>query len=455
MARPRLEGSPPAAGGLARLRSLLRPGMGFKRWLVVIFVGELLLASAGALVLRQLYREAAPEGPGSSPILWLLTLQFLPLGLRPVVLVAAGAAVFLFGLRRLMDALMEPLGGSRGAPLVEMLVRDRTLARGVRIVAIGGGTGLSTLLRGLKAHTSNLTAIVTVADDGGSSGKLRTELGMPPMGDIRNCIAALADTEATMTRLLQYRFPEDGEASGGLGGHAVGNVLIAALSEIEGDFEEGVRKMNGVLAVRGRVVPAAPVPLTLHAELDDGATRIGQSRIARARGIRRVWVTPLDARASGDALEAIAAADLVVVGPGSLFTSLLPCLLVGEIATALRAAAAPCVYVANVATQLGETEDFALIDHLDALQRHLGDGVFDIVLANGNLGARAPADWPDRPVAPELPESWRRRVRFVIADVVDAGNAHHHDPEKLALALLALPALGLMRRARPDALRSA
>ncbi len=344
-----------AGSGVDRFRRLLRPGIGLKRWLVVIFLGELLIAIAGALVLRQVVREVAPGGAPDASVIWFLTLQFLPPWLRVVVLLAIGLGILVFGLRHLLETLMEPLA-SRDAPLVDLLVRQRALARGPRIVAIGGGTGLSTLLRGLKAYSSNLTAIVTVADDGGSSGRLRDAIGLPPMGDIRNCLAALSDSEATMTRLLQYRFPE-AMRPGGLGGHALGNLLIAALSDMEGDFEEGVRRMNQVLAVRGRVVPAAPVPLTLHAELADGTRLVGQSVIGRARAIRRVWIAPGDVHASGDAVEAILAADLIVLGPGSLFTSLLPNLLVAEIREALRAARAPAVYVANVATQVGETED--------------------------------------------------------------------------------------------------
>lgn len=240
-----------AGGGLDRLRRLMRPGIGLKRWLIVVFLGELLIAIAGALVLRQVVREVAPGGAPDASLIWFLTLQFLPPWLRVVALLAIGLAILVFGLRHLLGTLMEPLA-SRDAPLVDLLVRQRALARGPRIVAIGGGTGLSTLLRGLKAYSSNLTAIVTVADDGGSSGRLRDAIGLPPMGDIRNCLAALSDSEATMTRLLQYRFPE-AMRPGGLGGHALGNLLIAALSDMEGDFEEGVRRMNEVLAVRGRV----------------------------------------------------------------------------------------------------------------------------------------------------------------------------------------------------------
>jgi uncharacterized cofD-like protein len=444
-----------AGGGLDRLRRVLRPGIGLKRWLLVIFFGELLIAIAGAFVLRQLVREAAPGGAPDASLIWFLTLQFLPPWLRVVVLLGAGLLIFVFGLRRLLETLMEPLA-SRGAPLVDLLVRQRALARGPRIVAIGGGTGLSALLRGLKAYSSNLTAIVTVADDGGSSGRLRDAIGLPPMGDIRNCLAALSDAEATMTRLLQYRFPE-AMRPGGLGGHALGNLLIAALSDLEGDFEEGVRRMNQVLAVRGQVVPAAPVPLTLHAELADGTRLVGQSAIARARGIRRVWIAPGDVHATRDAVEAIMAADIIVLGPGSLFTSLLPNLLVAEIREAVRAARAPAVYVANVATQVGETEAFTLADHLQAIVDSVGDGIIDAVLANDDLAARAPRDWPARAVEPTLPDAWRDRVRFRTAAVVDPDNAHRHDPQRLAAAVVALQADGVVAAPRVplEAARSA
>jgi uncharacterized cofD-like protein len=440
---------------LDRVRRLMRPGIGLKRWLLVIFFGELLIAIAGALVFRQLVREAAPGGAEEASLIWFVTLQFLPPWLRVVVLFGVGLLIFVVGLRRLLETLMEPLA-SRGAPLVDLLVRQRALARGPRIVAIGGGTGLSTLLRGLKAYSSNLTAIVTVADDGGSSGRLRDAIGLPPMGDIRNCLAALSDSEATMTRLLQYRFPE-AMRPGGLGGHALGNLLIAALSDLEGDFEEGVRRMNQVLAVRGQVVPAAPVPLTLHAELSDGTRLMGQSAIARARGIRRVWIVPGDVHATRDAVEAIMAADVIVLGPGSLFTSLLPNLLVAEIREAVRAARAQLIYVANVATQVGETEEFTLADHLQAIVDSVGGGIIDAVLANDDMAARAPRDWTARAIEPTLPDAWRSRVRFRTAAVVDPDNAHRHDPQRLAAAVLALQADGVLTGPRMpvEAARSA
>ena len=306
-----------------------------------------------------------------------------------MVVLAVGVGIFLWGLRRLVGVLLEPFP-AHTQPLVELVYQKRSLARGRRIVAIGGGTGQSTLLRGLKQATSNLTAIVTVADDGGSSGKLREELGIAPVGDIRNCITALADAEPTMTRLLQYRFPTDSPDAAGLGGHAFGNLLIAALSDIAGDFEEGVRLSNRVLAVRGQVVPVAPVPLTLHAELADGRELDGQSQIMRSRGIRRVWITPATVEASVDAVEAIRSAELIVLGPGSLYTSLLPSLLVPGIRSALEATSGVRVFVCNVATQPGETEGYTLSEHLAALHAHGVGSLVDVVLANDNT-TRSPA----------------------------------------------------------------
>jgi uncharacterized cofD-like protein len=416
------------------IRRWLRPGVGVKRWLLVVFLGELLLALAGALVIRLVFRDVPPDS-FAGQLFDLVSLQMLPLLLRPAVVLVVGVGIFLYGSWRLVNVLLEPFP-ARTEPLVELIYQKRSLARGPRIVAIGGGTGLSVLLRGLKEATSNITAVVTVADDGGSSGMLRQELGLPPVGDLRNCIAALADAEPTMTRLLQYRFP-DGPESAGVSGHALGNLIIAALSDIEGDFEEGVRQSNKVLAVRGQVVPVASVPLTLHAELADGRTLAGQSIIARAHGIRRVWITPDDAEASEEAVAAIAAADLVVIGPGSLYTSVLPSLLVPAIRAALGSTSALRVYAANVATQLGETEGYTLSEHLAALNAHGVGPVIDTVVANDDTGARTKPGDPASPVIIDL-EAGGGRPRLVLTSVVDDDNAHHHDPHKLAAVLIRL-----------------
>ena len=251
------------------LRRWLTPGIGIKRWMLLVFVGLLFLALAFAYALRQATRELEPGGI-SQTLIDLLTLSFLPAPARVFVVAGIGLACVAVGTVMVIRAFMNPFRSDDGRqPLVEVIYQKRFLSRGPRIVAIGGGTGLSTLLRGLKEHTSNLTAVVTVADDGGSSGVLRNELGIPPVGDIRNCIAALADAETMMDRVLQYRFPD--EASGGdgqgLAGHAMGNLLIAAMTAVEdGDFEEGVRRINKILAVRGQVVPVSATPLTLHAQ---------------------------------------------------------------------------------------------------------------------------------------------------------------------------------------------
>jgi uncharacterized cofD-like protein len=358
-----------------------------------------------------------------------------------------GAALVTVGAVRVLRAFTEPFRRPDGSqPLVELIYQKRHLARGPRIVAIGGGTGLSTLLRGLKEHTANLTAVVTVADDGGSSGALREQLGIPPVGDIRNCIAALADSEPLMRDLLQYRFPGPGTAvgpgepvqaaPGALAGHAVGNLLLAAMTDVEGgDFEEGVRQMNRVLAVRGRVVPVSPTPVTLHARLRNGQVVDGQSRIAHAGAIERVWLTP-EVTPTADALAAIAEADAIVVGPGSLYTSLLPTLLVPGVQEAIAASGACRVFVSNVATQAGETDGFDLADHVEALAGHILPDLFDIVLANNQFDARIPPGWHAQPVRLRWPPGAARSLRLVLDDVVDPENAHHHDSARLAAAVI-------------------
>ena len=472
------------------LRRWLTVGIGVKRWLLVSFAGLLVLALGVAHVLRQVTAVERPDGAAGA-ILDLLTLQFLPYQVRGAIAGALGMALFLAGAYRLVRALVDPFAlWDREQPMVEVIYQKRFLARGPRIVAIGGGTGLSALLRGLKEHTSNLTAVVTVADDGGSSGVLRTELGIPAVGDIRNCVVALADAEPLMGRLLQYRFPGDGPASrargeranpaepaepaepanpaepavpaedgrespvAGLGGHAVGNLLLAALVQLhDGDFEEGVREMNRVLAVRGRVVPATGTVITLHARLDDGTAVEGQSRIARTNRVDRVWVEPADVRPTEDALLAIAESEVVVIGPGSLFTSLLPALLVPGIREAIAASGALVVFVCNVATQPGETGGFDLADHLDALGRHGAGHLPDIVLANNRFNALAPEGWVGEPVRLRWPPVATPVPRLVLDDLVDPANAHHHSPDRLGAAIMTAWEREGGHRRRPSASR--
>ena len=441
------------------LRRWLTVGIGVKRWLLLAFLGLLVLAIGVAHVIRQVTASAEPGGPVMS-VIDLVTLQFLPYQVRGLVAGSVGLALFLYGAYRLVRALVDPFAPwDRDQPMVDVIYQKRFLARGPRIVAIGGGTGLSALLRGLKEHTSNITAVVTAADDGGSSGVLRTELGIPAVGDIRNCIVALADAEPAMGRLLQYRFPgpEPTPASGadpglppirgaealsvGLGGHAVGNLLLAAMVALEdGDFEEGVREMNRVLAVRGRVVPATGTVLNLHARLRDGTEVEGQSRIARCGDLERVWITPEDARAGDDAVRAIADAEIIVLGPGSLYTSLLPALLVPGIREAIDASGALVVFACNVATQAGETGGYDLADHVEALERHGAGHLPDVVLANNRLDARAPDGWLGEPVRLRWPPAGEAGggPRLVLDDLVDPMNAHRHDPDRLAGTIIGI-----------------
>ncbi|MCC6905112.1 MAG: YvcK family protein, partial [Anaerolineae bacterium] len=309
-------------------------------------------------------------------------------------------------------------------------------------VAIGGGTGMPNLLRGLKRYTANLTAIVTVADDGGSSGRLRHDLGVLPPGDFRNKIAALARDEGLMTQLFQYRFGE-----GGLEGHSFGNLYITALAGVTGSFEQALIESSRVLNVQGRVLPSTLSDVTLMADLreeeTDSTRRVaGESAIPEGVGaIERIFLQPDDAPAYPEAVRAILSADLIVLGPGSLFTSILPNLLVRGIADAVRASKALKVYVCNVATQHGETDDFTAADHVRAIERHAGKGLFEVVVANNHFPALRP-DANFRYVQPgdiqPVPGngSTGRRVTYYPAPLVDEIRPWRHNSERLGAAIM-------------------
>ena len=441
------------------LRRWLSPGIGIKRWLLLVFAGLLLLALGVAHLIRQTTRDLQPGGL-TQVILDALTLQFLPYPIRGLTVGAAGLALVGIGAYKTIRVLTDPFRPAEGGPLVELIYQRRSLARGPRVVAIGGGTGLSSLLRGMKEHTSNLTAVVAVADDGGSSGVLRQELGIPPVGDIRRCLAALADAETLVGEVLEYRFPgspgDSGPEFGGpFGGHPVGNVLLAAMTQLEsGDFEEGIRRANRVLAVRGQVVPAAPTPLTLHARLTDGTVVDGQSLITRSSGIERAWIGPDGVPACEDALTAIGEADLIVLGPGSLYTSLLPSLLLPQIRESIAASPAIRLFVCNVATQDGETIGYDLADHLEALVAHAGAGIVDAVLANNRMVAPTAVagaepvrlTWPPKLVTPP---------RLFLEDVVNPARPTHHDSARLAAAIIAFYDTEVRARRRAGAARTA
>jgi uncharacterized cofD-like protein len=424
------------------LRRWLTPGIGVKRWLLVTFAGCLILALGVAHFVRQATQDVNPGGLIGAA-LDTITLQFLPYWGRGLLAGLLGIALVGFGAYRTIRALTSPFmpSAGTGGRLVELIFQRKSLARGPRVVVIGGGTGQSTLLRGLKEHTSNLTAIVAVADDGGSTGVLRDTMAIPPVGDIRRCLAALADDETLVGEVLEHRFAgspmaSTPEAGGPLGGHPLGNILLAAMTQLQGgDFEEAVRLANRVLAVRGQVLPAAAAPLTMHARLHDGSTIDGQSMITKARGIERAWVTPADLPASEDALAAIADAEVIVLGPGSIYTSLLPSLLLPQVSEAIATSSALRIFVCNVATQLGETMGMDLADHVAALTAHAGPDIVDVVLANNRLlgtALRPPAE----PVRLTWPPDVAPLPKLVLDDVVDPTAGQRHDPRRLAAAIV-------------------
>ena len=310
---------------------------------------------------------------------------------------------------------------------------------GLRVVALGGGHGLPVVLRAFKPYTTEITAIVTVADDGGSSGRLRRELGVLPPGDLRNNIAALADDEALMTQVFQYRFGD-----GSLDGHSLGNLLITALANITGSMDKALVAAGHVLAVRGRVLPATLQDITLHAErrTANGIQQIvGESSISKAEGvIERVWLEPHGVRAFPTTLQAILGAQLIVFGPGSLFTSILPTLLIPDITRAIRAASAPCIYVCNIAIQPGETDGFSVADHVEVLEQHLGGNLIQGVVANDHY---PPLDNKSQTHYVQLSDADRARLSKMgyplhTADLTDRERPWRHDPDKLAQVLLHL-----------------
>ncbi len=398
------------------LALLLLPGTGIRRWLLMGGIGGLVFAIGVGYTVRFYSSVGIPNFlPGIGEAILFLSLSLI------LVVASATKLMTLVSTAKVASLPDESLRAS--------MMRIRGAAHAPRFVTLGGGTGLSTLLRGLKEH-SHLTGIVTVADDGGSSGRLRTELGMLPPGDIRNCIVALADTEPLMKDLFQYRFP----AGSQLEGHSFGNLFIAAMSGVTGSFEEAVNESNRVLNVRGRIVPSTLDNVTLIAEIATGERVAGESNIPHSGGrIDRVQIVPDKPRAYEGALDAISEAQLIIVGPGSLYTSIIPNLIVPGIAEAIQASSASVVYVCNVATQPGETDGYSVADHIAALQLHSPALGIDYVIANH--------DTTDLGIDYAAEHVWMGDMsgfagEIVQADLMSDSFRPHHDPQKLANAVL-------------------
>lgn len=433
---------------------ILRPGFGLKRWLLLLVIGLGATGLGLALLIGYLYVLSQV-----SQISELSALRWFPARLSATLfitagLIVAGLAVTIYGLLRLNQSLMtgylqEDVSHRH---VMQTLLQRQQRRQGPRIVAIGGGTGMPQLLRGLRAYTDNITAIVTVADDGGSSGKLRQQMRLLPPGDFRNNIAALSEAEGLMTRLFQYRFPEvdlrsASEQPSGLAGHSFGNLFIATMAAVTGSFESGIAESSRVLAVRGRILPSTLEEITLCAEIQHSwidevgraqttwLTVEGESNIPDAKGkIERVFLKPENPRAYPEALRAILQADLIVAGPGSFFTSVMPNLIVPAVRDALLASPAPCIYLCNLVTQQGETDGFSVSDHMRQLRAHVGDA-FQIVIANQTYDiTQQPATHSRWVTLPEPDE--KIDYQLFRGDLVDAERPWRHDAAKLAARLM-------------------
>ena len=354
----------------------LIPGLEVKRWFALIFLGSVMIV-LGFMVLANV-----------RPIYMTLELirkaaLILPSNFLAAVFILVGGIIFFKGWQKTTLSIMDMDSTEGNSSVLEKLYRRRKLNKGAKIVAVGGGTGLSMLLRGIKKYTNNITAIVTVGDDGGSSGRLREEMGILPPGDIRNCIAALGDDEGVITELFQYRF-KTGE---GLEGHSFGNLFLTALCSITGNMVRAVKESSKVLNIRGVVLPATLDDMKLAAEFEDGRVIHGESNIPEAGGkIKTLFTVPAHCKALPEALTAIKEADLIILGPGSLYTSVIPNLLVSEIAEAIVQAKAKKIYVCNIMTQPGETTDYSVASHVNALIKHAGSKkIVDAVLVNNSL----------------------------------------------------------------------
>ena len=410
----------------ARWLRWLTPGIQIKRWLLLLMASELVLVLGVAYALKEIYQTARLPG-----IFYYITLQPLPYVVRAFIFLVVGVGLLVLSYVKLTQSVLGPfLPGNSSASVVEVIHAFRLRGRGPRVVAIGGGTGLSSLLRGLKTYTSNLSAIVTVADDGGSSGRLRDEYRILPPGDFRQCLVALADAEPLMKQLFDHRFTE-----GSLDGHAFGNLFIMAMADVTGNFEQALRESGKVLAVKGTIVPSTLQDVTLVASIN-GRSVEGESTIPKQnQPISHVFLKPDGVQVNPEAAQAILNAELIIVGPGSLYTSILPNLLVEGMVEAIKAAPALKLYICNLAAQPGETDGYEVDDYLRVIREHVGADIFDFVLVNSNTahtptGGQAPVIF--RPVdTARHPE-----VRFISSDVVNVRIPSHHDPDKLARTIM-------------------
>ena len=419
----------------------LYPGMRVKRWLLLTPIGVFLVVAGVALLTNMHIVDYLNAVARVIALRTGLDLSQPSIYISISIVVITGGLVLIFvSIRQVVSSIASVISPTHKDRLADVIYQRRYLAQGHRMVVIGGGTGLSTLLRGLKEYTSNIVAVVTVTDDGGSSGRLQRQMGMLPPGDIRNCVVALADEETLMTELFRHRFNDAGE---GLEGHSFGNLLIAAMTNITGDFEKAIKETSKVLAIRGRVLPSTIDNVSLRAELADETKVDGETSIAKStQAIRRISLVPQDVKPLQEVLDAIKLANAIIIGPGSVYTSVIPNLLVQGMTDAIASSHAVKIYVCNVMTQPGETTRYRASDHVKAVAEHSGKRIFNYVLVNKEVPLMRLLEKYQRGgaelVSPDVDVIREMGYKPITGNFINQTEVVRHDPQKLAQAILRL-----------------
>lgn len=402
---------------IKRIAKWLYPGMKVKRWIVLTGLGLFLV------------------GIGSARLLFD---EFFIIKAVDILIILVGITFVISGITKIMKSFITIFLPQREKELVDIIYRKRQLEKGPKIVAVGGGTGLSVLLQGIKSFTNNITAIVTVADDGGSSGRLREQFDVLPPGDIRNCLVALADAQPLMQNLFQFRFEDDSEFKG----HSFGNIFLTVMTKLTGgDFEKAIEESSKVLAIRGRVFPATLEKVMLEASYSDGTKTVGEAKIPeKGVPIKKVSLQPNDVIASSGALKAINEAELIILGPGSLYTSVIPNLLIRDITEEISKSHAFKIYICNVMTQVGETDGYNAFDHLQALVDHTNRKIVDCcVVNNAQIPARFLDKYKEEKSFPVIPNSHRiNQAGYLVVeeDLINFTDFVRHDSKKLTKAVI-------------------
>jgi uncharacterized cofD-like protein len=425
------------------LKELLTPGTRFKRWVLLIGIGMVCLITFFILTLgAELHAVMRIFEQQVNAFFNLRPEQYNMKLTVELILFIIGSVCTLFGTFHLWKFLINTFVPEKKGKLSHVLFKESNLSKAPHVVVLGGGTGLNSLLSGLKNHTNNITAVVGVADEGSNSRTLRTEFGILPPGDIRNCLVALSDSGPLMAKLLQYRFKE-----GSLKGHSFGNLLITALTRVTGSFEKAVRETGNILAIRGKVIPVSLDNTHLCAELENGKV-IKEEPLVEVHKtkfkseIKRLFLEP-ESRVTPEVVKAIKQADLIVLGPGSLYTSVLPHMLVKGVPKTIKASKAKKVYVCNVMTQPGETDNYNAFQHVEKVVAYLGKDILDAVIVNKEkapqeLYERYKQEGAERVTVDPSRIEQELEVKVVSADLMTQQNLLRHDSEKLAKAVLSV-----------------